>query len=89
MNCFEFDNPVFKIKVLDYTYTLEPSINTALPLQRSKLKLALFVITNIFTFGFIWLLAKWSAKRKAQFTTNICHLDEATHFLIHDEDTEG
>ena len=75
MNCFDFDNPAFKIKVLDYTYTSEPSINTALPLQKSKIKIAIFSLLTIITFGFVWLIAKWSAKRKAQFTSNICHLD--------------
>jgi hypothetical protein len=89
MNCFEFNNPAFKIKVLDYTYTSEPSINTALPLKRSTFKTVLFVIATIISFGFVWLLGKWSALRKAMFTCNICQLEEATHFLIHDEDTEG
>ena len=87
MDCFQFNNPAFKIKVLDYTYTSEPSINTALPLKVSKIKIAIFVIATIVTFGFVWLLAKWSAKRKAIFTRTICQLEEATHFLIFDQDT--
>ncbi len=84
MSCLEFDNPAFKIKVLDYTYTSEPSINTALPLKQSKIKTTLYIIAIIATFGFAWLLSKWSAKRKAMFTSTICQLEEATHFLIHD-----
>lgn len=89
MKCFEFDNPAYKVKVLDYTYTSEPSINTALPLQTSRIKTVLFYLGVLLTLGFLWLLAKWSAKRKAIFRYNICSLDHATHFLIHDEDTEG
>ncbi len=84
MDCFEYDNPAYKIKILDYTYTSEPSINTALPLKTSKLKTLLFYLGVVISLGFIWLLSKWSAKRKAIFTTNICTLSEATHFLIHD-----
>lgn len=74
MNCFGFDKSAFKIKVLDYTYTSEPSINTALPLKRSKIKIAFFVVAVLATFGFVWLLSKWSAKRKAIFTCTICQL---------------
>lgn len=74
MKFFEFDNPAVKIKVLDYTYTSEPSINTALPLKTSKLKTILFYIGVVLTFGFIWLLAKWSAKKRAIFCTTICTL---------------
>lgn len=74
MKCFSFDNPGFTIKVLDYTYTSEPSINTALPLKWSRLKIGLFIVATILTFGFVWLLGKWSAKRKAMFTSNVCHL---------------
>lgn len=86
MSWFEFDNPAFKIKVLDYTYSSEPSINTALPLKKHNLKTALFVLTVLASLGFTWLLAKWSAKRKALFTCLLCPLEEATHFLIHDQD---
>jgi hypothetical protein len=75
MNIFDYDNPAFKIRVLDYTYTSEPSINTALPLKQSKIKIGLFIIASIVTFGFVWLLSKWSAKRKAIFTTIICQLE--------------
>ena len=74
MSCFEYNNPAFKIKILDYTYSSEPSINTALPLKQSKIKLFFFVLGVIISFGFIWLLSKWSAKRKAIFTTVICSL---------------
>jgi hypothetical protein len=89
MKWFQYDNPAFKVKVLDYTYTSEPSINTALPLETSKIKSLLFYLGVILTFGFLWLLTKWSAKKKAIFKTNICSLNEATHFLIHDDDSEG
>lgn len=89
MNYFDFDNPGSKIKVLDYTYSSEPSINTALPLKQSKIKITIFVLAVLASFGFVWLLSKWSAKRKALFTYFICSLEEATHFLIHDEDVEG
>lgn len=74
MKWFEFDNPAFKIKVLDYTYSSEPSINTALPVKKSVLKTILFYVGVILTFGFLWLLTKWSAKKKVIFKTNICSL---------------
>lgn len=89
MKWFQYDNPAFKIKVLDYTYTSEPSINTALPLKSSTIKSILFYIGVALTFGFLWLLTKWSAKKKAILCTNICNLDEADMFLIKDEDCEG
>jgi hypothetical protein len=74
MNCFNFDNSAFQIKILDYTYTSEPSINTALPLKYSKIKIAIYVLAVIATFGFVWLLGKWSAKRRAIFTCTVCQL---------------
>jgi hypothetical protein len=89
MSWYDFDNPAYKIKVLDYTYTSEPSINTALPLKRNTIKLILYYIGIIITAGFLWLICKWSDKRKAFFTSIICNLDEATHFLIEDEDLGG
>lgn len=84
MKWFQFDNPAYRVKVLDYTYTSEPSINTVLPLQTSKFKQALFYIGVLLTLGFLWLLSRWSAKRKALFRTNICTLEQATHFLVRD-----
>lgn len=89
MRWFQFDNPAFKVKVLDYTYTSEPSINTAIPLQTSKIKTVLFILGVILTFGFLWLLSKWSARKRAVFLTTISSLPTATHFLIQDEDSEG
>jgi hypothetical protein len=89
MKWFQFDNPAYKVKVLDYTYTSEPSINTALPLQTSRLKLLVFYLGVLMSLGFVWLLSKWSAKRKAMFRSSICLLEEATHFLIQDEDNSG
>jgi hypothetical protein len=87
MKWLEFDNPAYQVKILDYTYTSEPSINTALPVHKSKIKFAFFYVGIIITFGFLWLLAKWSSKKKVIFTTNICSIQNATHFLIHDEDS--
>lgn len=89
MKWFQFDNPAYRVKVLDYTYTSEPSINTALPLQESRAKQVLFYVGVVMTLGFLWLLSRWSAKRKAIFRTNICTFDQATHFLICDEDNGG
>lgn len=74
MKCCEFDNPASKIKVLDYTYSSEPSINTALPLETSKIKTLLFFIGVILSTGFLWLLTKWSDKKKAIFRTKRCSL---------------
>ena len=70
--------------MLDYTYSSEPSINTALPMVTSKIKTAIFILTSILSFGFVWLLAQWSGKRKAMFTCLVCSLQEAELFLIHD-----
>ncbi len=68
------NNPAFKLKILDYTYTSEPSISNALPLKRSKIKFSLYILLILITFGFIWLLLKWSNKRKAIFLYNVCTL---------------
>jgi ribosomal protein S15P/S13E len=89
MKWFQFENPAYRVKVLDYTYTSEPSINTALPVQASRTKQALFYLGVLVTLGFLWLLARWSAKRRAIFRTNICLLEHATHFLVRDEDNGG
>jgi hypothetical protein len=78
-----------KIKVLDYTYTSEPSINTALPLKTNRLKQIVYYLCVVLTFGFVWLLTKWSAKKKAIMTASVSSLEEATYLLIHDDDTEG
>ena len=82
-------DPSYKIKILDYTYTSEPSINSALPLQFSKLKLIFFLIGCIISSGFLWLLSKWSAKKKSIMLYNVCDVEDATAFLIEEEDIVG
>lgn len=89
MSWLQVNNAAFKIKILDYTYTSEPEVNTALPLKRSSFKLGLFVIACVLSLGFFWLLAKWSDKRQAIFLFVVCSLEEATHMLIEEEDDDG
>ena len=72
---WDFDDPSLKIKVLDYTYSSEPSINTALPLVYSKIKAVFFYLAVVASFGFVWLLAQWSARRRAMFTYLVCSLE--------------
>lgn len=82
-------DPSYKIKILDYTYTSEPSINSALPLQFSKIKLIFFLLGCIISSGFLWLLSKWSAKKKSIMLYNVCDVEEATAFLVEEEDVVG
>jgi len=79
----------YEIKILDYTYTSEPSINIALPLSFSKIRTTIFVVMCLATLGFLWLLAKWSSKRKAFFMYSVCGPAEATHFLIREDEIIG
>ena len=72
MRVFKHNQPENKIKILDFTYTSEPSINTALPLSFSKIRLAIFIISCICTLGFVWLLAKWSSRKKAILLYSVC-----------------
>jgi hypothetical protein len=83
------NNLAYKFKILDYTYTSEPSINNALPLKNSNIKLVFYIIGVILSAGFLWLFVKWSSKRKAIILFNVCNLEEATHFLIEEEDVVG
>jgi hypothetical protein len=83
------NNPTYKFKILDYTYTSEPSINSALPLKSSTIKFVLYMIGVVLSMGFLWLLVKWSSKRRAVLLFNVCSLEEATHFLIEEEDVVG
>ena len=74
MRLFKHSCPEYKIKILDYTYTSEPSINNALPLNFNKTKFILFVIGCVISFGFLWLLASWSAKKKAILIYDVCEV---------------
>ena len=89
MRLFKHSCPEYKIKILDYTYTSEPSINNALPIVINKTKLVFFVIFCLLSSGFLWLIAKWSSKKKAILLYNVCDAFEATHFLIEEEDIVG
>lgn len=82
MRLFKHQNPEYKTKILDYTYTSEPSINSALPLRTTTAKLVFFIFGCLVSFGFLWLIARWSSKKKAIFLYNVCDVGQATHFLI-------
>lgn len=60
-----------------------------MPLVRSKIKMALFVLACLLTLGFAWLTARWSARRKALFMFCPCSLAAATHFLVVEEEVMG
>lgn len=69
---FSHYNKHYHYKILDFTYTSEPMINHALPIKKSMPKLVFFIIGCIITFGFLWLLTKWSASKKALLLFNVC-----------------
>lgn len=89
MRLFKHSCPEYKIKILDFTYTSEPSINSALPLTVSTVKLVFFVIGCLLSSGFLWLIAKWSSKKKAILIYDVCDVDDATSFLIEEEGIVG
>ena len=89
MRLFKHSCPEFKIKILDYTYTSEPSINSALPLKFNTTKFVFFVIGCLLSSGFLWLIAKWSSKKKAILLYDVCDVYEATDFLIEEEEVIG
>lgn len=79
---FKHYNKHYHYKILDYTYTSEPLISNALPLKKTMWKLVFFIIGCIATFGFLWLLTKWSSSKKALLLFNVCAIIEADYFLI-------
>ena len=60
-----------------------------MPLKLSIIKFVLFIIGSILSSGFLWLLSKWSATKKAIFLYTVCSVEEADSFLIEEEDIVG
>ena len=69
------NNSAYKFKILDYTYTSEPSINSALPIKFSNIKFIFYIIGILLSAGFLWLLVKWSSRKKAIILFNVCSLE--------------
>jgi len=71
-------------KVLKYAYTCEEHNKIAflIPLVRTKGKLAIFIILNIFTVGIINLFVAWFPKLVLYIYYSITDLETATHLGI-------